>query len=483
MKKFTVLILVLLFSIKIYAANDTTEIIIIHTNDMHSKIDNFAKFALFVDSYKKKYEHVFVISAGDIFTGNPITDQYEKRGWPIIDLMNQIPYDLTCIGNHEFDYGQKDLNYLTENSNFPYICANIEITDEAELYDKEPYHKLSTDNGITLGFLGLIQIGDNMLPATNPIHLNGIRFSDPIATAKEYETYKDSSDIFIALTHLGFEKDIVLAETHSFFDVIIGGHSHTKIPSGKFIDDILISQSGSYMNYAGVLSLSYAGGELIEKKDTMISLRDVNEFDPEIQKIIDTYNNNPKFNEVLAIAENEITGNDELGALITDAMIDTLKTDIAFVNNGGIRLHNIEKGDIRLKQVFELSPFSNTYIIYDLNPQEIKELINYAFDLRSTNELQVSGLHIKFILENDQLKKTILKDKNGKKLKNKKYSVAINDYMAATYQLDFLANWNETAVVDSECLIHYLKKKKTINYSGVQRVTTEGATENESSRY
>ncbi len=75
------------------------------TNDIHGKIDNFAKLKYLVDEEKKK-TNVLLTNAGDIFSGNPIVDNYPQKGFPIIDLMNRVGYDISVIGNHEFDYGE-----------------------------------------------------------------------------------------------------------------------------------------------------------------------------------------------------------------------------------------------------------------------------------------------------------------------------------------------------------------------------------------
>ena len=49
--------------------------------------------------------NVLLVAAGDIFSGSPIVDQYDPRGYPIIDVMNKTGFDMAVIGNHEFDYG------------------------------------------------------------------------------------------------------------------------------------------------------------------------------------------------------------------------------------------------------------------------------------------------------------------------------------------------------------------------------------------
>lgn len=469
MKKLSVLFSILLFFLSSFSQNDTTEIIILHTNDMHAKIDNFDKLAYVVKSYKKDYKNVWLFSAGDIFTGNPIVDQYKDPGYPMIELMNKMPYDISCIGNHEFDYGQAKLNERIKQANFPFISANIEPQKNAVLKTPADYYKFTAKDGTTIGVLGLLQVGKNGYPDSSPLKMRNITFHNPFEFVKKYKTYKDSSDIFICLSHLGYEDDIKLAEEFPYFDIIVGAHSHTVLKEGVHENNTFILQAGSYLKYCGVLNLKIVNHQIVAEKDSLINLYKQNSI-PEISQIIKKYDNNPGLNVVIGKAEKTITGKDELGSMMTDAMRDTLKVDIAFQNNGGIRVHEIPKGDILLKQVFELSPFGNTFVTYKMCPVKIKKLIKYAYEIHNNPTLQVSGIKIEYIIENQKLKKIILKDKNGNKLPFKLYSVAINDYMANAYSLKFLKKGNNTGILDAKITTEFIKKHSPINYSGIKRI-------------
>lgn len=76
---------------------------ILAVNDMHAAIDNFPRFAFMVDSLRAIYPHLLLVSGGDNQTGNPANDQYPEKGMPIIELMNAVNFDLSAVGNHEFD--------------------------------------------------------------------------------------------------------------------------------------------------------------------------------------------------------------------------------------------------------------------------------------------------------------------------------------------------------------------------------------------
>jgi len=459
----------LILLVTITQASDTTRIIILHTNDTHAKIDNMAKIAYQIDFFKQRFENVFVFSAGDIFTGNPIVDKFNNPGFPMIDLMNDMQYDVSCIGNHEFDYGQDILNKRINQANFPFICANIDAS-ASELNQPLPFIRINTGD-ISIGVLGFIQIDDNGYPSSNPLRLGGLKFTNAIKTANNYKKYSDSADILIALTHLGYRADVKLAKKLNFFDAIIGGHSHTFLPTGQIVKNTLIVQTGSYYKNLGVLTILYADGEVVSVTDSLIDIENSENFNQQIQNKIDGFNSNPYFETVIGYAETDIVGSNQLGALMTDAIRDTLGVDIAFQNIGGIRLGSISQGNITIKNVLELSPFGNTFVVFDLNVKQIKKLIEYTYKFHNENELEVSGINITLVLKsNGKLKSVILEDYNGQELKDGVFSVAVNNYMSLAYSLPFMKNGKDTGIIDAGCTMAYIKKTKNVDYSDIKRV-------------
>ena len=116
----------------------TKSIEILAVNDMHAAIDNFPRFGFIVDSLRDIYPEMLLFSAGDNQTGNPINDQYPEKGMPIIELMNTLKFDLSAVGNHEFDSKPNGFSNILKKSNFDFICGNVEIEDKKRLPIK-PY--------------------------------------------------------------------------------------------------------------------------------------------------------------------------------------------------------------------------------------------------------------------------------------------------------------------------------------------------------
>ena len=449
---------------------DTTRIIILSTNDMHARIDNFSKLAYLADSLRHQFRDVFLVSAGDNFTGNPVVDQYPEKGFPMIDLMNRLGYNVSAVGNHEFDLGQENLNNRFAQATFPFISCNINA-EGAIVKQPKPYIILKTAEGLRITFLGIIQLGENGLPDSHPDKMKGIHFEEGIAKALTYNKLRKKSDVFIALTHLGIEKDPVLAEQMSALDLIIGGHSHTVMEKPMMVNNVMITQAGSGLKYAGKITLFVVDKKLVKRSFELISLANIQGKDKTIQGIIDKYNSNPALNEVIATAEQAIAGEDALGSLMTDAITDRLGVDFAFQNNGGIRISELNTGDILLKDVYKLDPFGNMVIKFNMSAAEIKSLISSAYNREKTLDLQVSGMSYTLYVDSLKvLRDVVMTDRFGKALDPAKdYSVGINSYLASSYRFDHRDAGESLYITTAQALIDFLKVKKSVNYPGIKR--------------
>ena len=230
---------------------------ILAVNDMHAALDNFPRLAFMADSLRKIYPDLLLVSAGDNQTGNPVNDQYPEKGMPIIELMNALHFDMSAVGNHEFDSRLKGFEYITHKANFDFLGANIGLPKDADFRIK-PYKIVKSPNGIKTAFLTLLQVNSTGIPDTHPDNVKGFTFADHIKTANDYFFLKDSGDVFVMLNHLGFEDDVLLANQLpvDVVDLIIGGHSHTKIDSDQIHNGIMITQAERRLKYATLIKLT-----------------------------------------------------------------------------------------------------------------------------------------------------------------------------------------------------------------------------------
>ena len=467
--------LLFLLSINATAQNEArkpTEVIILHVNDMHAKIDNLPKLAYLADSLRKTHLYVFLVAAGDNFTGNPVVDMISDKGYPMIDLMNRCRFDVSAMGNHEFDLGQETLNKRFVQATFPFICCNLDAS-HAVLKQPKPYLILDAGRKIHIAILGIIELNDKGIPDTHPSKVIGIKFYNGIRKAKEYSWLKKKYGILIGLTHLGVEADSVLADSVAGLDEIIGGHSHTLIEKPMIENGVTIVQAGSNLKYIGKTTLRIEKGHVKECVDEVIPVSSLKKADTAMVRLCDQYNSNEEFRKVVGIAEVRLEGYNALGSLMTDAITHELKTDVAFQNRGGIRISSLSQGNITLKDVYQLDPFGNLVVTYQMNAAEIRSLICYSYNLSKGIDLEVSGLNYTVISDGKgNCLDAELLDSSGKALDPaREYSVAMNSYIAASYKFDHRDAGITSAETTAEILANYLRKVGPINYSGMKRVS------------
>jgi len=463
-----------LFSTSNYAVaqkhKKSAEILILHTNDMHSRIDNFGKLAYLADSLRKTHKYVFLVATGDNFTGNPIVDMYPDKGFPMVELMNMLHFDATALGNHEFDMGQELLNKRRAQATFPFISCNIDASG-AVVKQPEPYVILKAGK-IKIPFLGIIQLGENGLPDSHPSRLDGLKFTNGLEKAKDFLWLKEKYGILIGLSHLGVDDDEPLAKAYPQFDLIIGGHSHTTMTTPLMVNGVMIVQTGSGLKNVGLTTIQVTKGKITDRKYELIPLASITNTDPEVQAMIDKYNSNEEMNRVVGFAETAFENQEELGCLMTDAITERMKIDFAFQNGGGIRISNLPQGNILLKDIFRLDPFGNQVVTFTMTCDEIKSLIRNSYNREKEPDLVPSGMTYTAIVDSEGLCTDVeMKDKSGNLLDaNKTYTVGLNSYISASYKFDHTDPGTTNYNTSAQTLLDYLGDVKKVSYAGVKRV-------------
>ena len=381
-------------------ADEDFSLTIYHTGDIHANIDNFGKIAGFLNKERTEKENTLYFDSGDIFSGNPVVDLMD--GIPMIELFNEMQLDLLTIGNHEFDYGQDIFQARRNESNFEWISANTRVVDSSiPIQQTKPYETFDFD-GVTVGVIGLIENP----PATAPSGIVGLEFDPYIVTAQQYSNLRDEVDILIGLNHIGIAEDRRLAEAVDFYDLILGGHSHSILTEPEIVNDTPIMHSGSKATGIGVLdiSLNKETGEVsVDGKLQPVS--ELEEVDSTVQTMVDQYKSESDelLNVVIGKTHNRLERNARwerdvsLGNLITDSLRNFADTDIALTNNGGIR-EEIEAGENSARDIFSVDPFGNVVSIIEMSGHDLKEVIAYSFHRSLENygpqiDLQTSGLN------------------------------------------------------------------------------------------
>lgn len=265
-------------STKDTGTTDIEELLILHTNDVHSRIDPFpandqkyagkggvARRKTLIEDFRAKNKNVLLFDCGDIFQGTPYFNMY--GGEIELKAMSDMKYDAGTMGNHDFDNGLNGFMHVFPNANFPFICSNYDFS-KTELAGKTEGFRIFNKGKIKVGVIGIGIELEGLVPAKlygNTVYL------DPITTAEKLgkklkEEY--GCNLVICLSHLGFKYDndkvcdMVLARKTSYLDLILGGHTHTfltepVIEKNAIGKNVLINQVGWGGINLGVISLSF----------------------------------------------------------------------------------------------------------------------------------------------------------------------------------------------------------------------------------
>jgi len=228
-------------------ASDGVKLTILHTNDVHSRIEPFpmdgsrnqglggvARRAALIDRIRREERNVLLLDAGDMLQGTPYFNLF--NGKLEMELMSKMGYDAATFGNHEFDNGISELDYALSYANFPFLTANYDFSDTI-LQGKTKRYAIFRKQGVRIGVFGL---GIELAGLVDPNHYQDIRYLDPVSVANEIANrlrFDYACSMVICLSHLGYRylnepkvSDVVLAAETRNIDLIIGGHTHTFLP-------------------------------------------------------------------------------------------------------------------------------------------------------------------------------------------------------------------------------------------------------------
>jgi 5'-nucleotidase/UDP-sugar diphosphatase len=441
-----IVFLILLFSVT--WAQQPKTITILHTNDMHAGflpheafwrkenpkplVGGFAELSFVIDSIRKS-KPVLLLDAGDVMTGNPITEYDYKGtfGGALFEMMNKIRYDAWCFGNHDLDISQQNLKKLTKIAKFPTISANI-IDDKGKFPFNNKQYIITTRNGIRIGIVGIMS--QSLHSLVNQNNLKGIKVLAPIETAQKLiDEIDPKTDLIIALTHEGVDDDSVLAANVTGLDLIIGGHSHTRLTKPKVVNGVIIAQAGSNCENLGELDLTVENDKVTEFNGKLIQLwyredRPKNKF----TKFIDSFKQkiDKNYSEVIGELKTDWKRSNEesnVGNFVTDAQREAAHADIAFMNNHGMR-KDLPAGTITKMDLFEVLPFRNVLTTFQLTGTQVKSVVE--FYIKKNPPIQTSGITCEWSGNRDGEIKIANLEINGKPFEeDKMYICTTNDYL------------------------------------------------------
>lgn len=454
MKRFNLFIIFLVSALPLFAQKEK-RITIFHTNDLHSRligflpesayspmsvnddktVGGFARIATIINTVKNSDNGItIVVDAGDFMMGTLFPSLEKKSGFQL-RLMKEMGYDVVGLGNHEYEFGPEWLASVIgiseQNGKIPSLLIGNARFDRNDKRDDSLEKEFSdsllrrniiiTREGIKIGFFSILgKNAASVAPKAKPV-----TFEKQIPFAKRMikELKSKKCDMIICISHSGVNKDhngnwggedVELARSVKGIDLIIGGHSHTRLDQPVIINGIPIVQTGEFGQYVGAISLSYSseklkieGYRLIPVDDRVMGDEKINRMieeqkgriNLEILKPLGLDYNKPVAETVFKLEGND-TGdymNSNLGPFIADAIYYYVNkhkakakgTDVSMVAAGMI-FDKIMPGVQTVPDIFRVMPLGSGND--DVPGYALSRLYITGKELKSVLEiLQIAG--------------------------------------------------------------------------------------------
>jgi 5'-nucleotidase / UDP-sugar diphosphatase len=437
------------FSLLIFLFHDVsagqTQVRILYLNDFHGFAEPYKPYGsdktlggvayLAANITRLRSEKpALLLAAGDMIQGNNWANL--SQGKSVIELMNAMKFDAMVAGNHEFDFGQETLKKRIAEAHFPVLGANVEGFDSLKPY------VIKEISGVKIGIIGVVT--EDTPISTHPKNVSGLKFIPVRLSLQKYlDELRDKVSIIIVLSHIGYANDRILAEQVKDIDLIVGGHSHTKLLSPVVIGHTIVVQAWEHAKALGVLDLTVEDGKIIAFNGHLEEIEpEPGKEDKAVMSIVDKYRRNVDavLNETIGEAacdldgENVRTRETNLGNFVADRMREVSGADAAIINGGSIRA-SIKKGPIAVKNIYTALPFDNYIVAIKLTGRQILETLEHGVSAIEKGEgrfPQVSGLTFRYSLASRPAARVKEVSIAHKPLDpDKEYIVATNDFLAA----------------------------------------------------
>jgi 5'-nucleotidase / UDP-sugar diphosphatase len=471
---FLVPFLLLMISQQIIAAEKT--ITIVHSNDLHSHflgappniaytpfvtgddetIGGLARIATVIKTVKQNCKNpVLILDAGDFMMGSLFHMLSREHSFEL-RLLSMMGYDAVTLGNHEFDLKPDGLARILRTAHRygqipPLVLSNAVFSQESSNDDSlekiftrgivKPYIILEKE-GLRIGIFGLL--GKNaaeVAPFASPV-----TFDDPITSAQRIVKVlrgTEKADMVICLSHSGLSEnkkrseDETLARDVNGIDIIISGHTHTKIKKALLVNDTIIVQAWAYGKQLGVIDIAYNDGRVFLKNYKLVDIDDKIKGDTQVSRQIEAFKADINrqvlaeegltFRKILAETDFDLflkTEESNLGNLIVDSIRwyinknnynpadPSTKVVASIISNGVIRdpIVKGKTGQIAVCDVFRAIPLGIgfddaetmgypliTIYVYPAELKKALEVLTSVYPFKGSDYfLQVSGIQFTY---------------------------------------------------------------------------------------
>ena len=393
-----------------------TTLTILETTDTHGRYDEFANDALIIKQMKSELgDRLILLDNGDNLQGTVFqycSNQDAEHPNLVSQVLNYFPYDAICVGNHDIEAGRKVFDRVYSEVKMPVLAANVVDEATGKPYFT-PYIVLNRD-GFKIAVLGLLTpyvvtwVPDRLRP--------GLRFDNLEEAADKWVKIiqeKEHPDLMVGLFHSGFEPQVQnLPEDHPLgrenatkwvaenvpgFDLIFYGHDH-RSKAEKLTN---INGEPVYVLNSGHRGKGIAMAEVTLKKgkkpiiNVSLMLTDEENKDEEYMNMLQPYLDRAQSYKQREVAELPVSiSTDEIfkgSCLWVDEIhrcqfetveAENIHADISMAAplSGG---KTIEAGMLKVNDFFTWYPFENSLAVMALTGKEVKDFLEYAYEMKN----------------------------------------------------------------------------------------------------
>ncbi len=469
------------------APRDTIQLRILAINDLHGQLDprvwpwsegrpvgGLAMLKTLMDSLTAECNcPVLKVDAGDEFQGT--LGSNITFGRPVVDAFNRIGIQAAAVGNHDLDWGVDTLQRRIAESRYPWLAVNIVDSLTGRRPDWLKGWTMLTAGSRKVAVIGYAH------PATPAMTFRaavaGLRFLGGPAPIRDAiaEARAERADFVVLVAHFGGDcREACTGELFGLLDslgagavdAVIGGHTHWSV-RGATSSGIPVLQAGSSGRAVARVDLvrTVVGAREVRTgldtvwADRIRPDRGVEEMLARYRPAVDSLAHR-RMAEI-AIPLNRRGTDHALGRLIADAYRNALRTDLALVNNGGIR-RDLPAGVLDYGTAYELMPFGNRLVKVTLPGSAIRTLLEGIL-ADGSPDAHLSGGVVRWdpaAARGRRVKEVRLLD--GRKLEDRRqYTLAVPDFLAqGAEQYALLTSYPQdaTGLLDLDGFLAYLRR-------------------------
>ena len=373
-----------------------------------------------------------LVDAGDFFQGHPVGTISEGRA--VIKFFNMIGYDLSVVGNHEYDLGEDVLIETYKLAEFPILSCNIVRKGTDDLVDYVQPYIIIEKMGVRIGIIGLTTTDTALM--SFPDNIKNVEFLPAKEALEKYiKIVKEQGvDLLFVVGHVGLPYDSESAYQNRYIknktnqekrywgydaqelahevegiDVFFAGHIHKGFaePWEDPNTHTMVFQGYAYGSNIGHVILkidkdtrTLSGYEAPAIREGVLITLMEDEFIPDeviadtilvMQKIAEEGMDEIIGEAAIHISKGAGTQN-LIGNLVCEAIIDYTDADFSFLNLGGVR-DEIMAGPVSYRNVFNVMPFDNQIVMIEADGKFLKDIIETRVS-GSRHGLRVAGINV-----------------------------------------------------------------------------------------